>query len=202
MAIPRRPHNSGRIIAVQRTRLLGSGSTRRRRRSFGRSRGGRQAGIKPAGVDAPVEGLLRFGVDVALADQTAESRLNMGTGAAKAVVQIEMTESRIQIVPPKQANHAAAEPDAFRVTGRAGKHAGGFRDLVDLLLAVFGAFFSRRLLVRRGSGCAAALAQRRAGGHTENQRAKRTREPTPRHKRHRPAGLADCPTARSPLVAT
>ena len=58
--------------------------------------------------------------------------------AAEAVVKVEVAEGGVEVVAPEQADHPAAEPDAFRVAGRPGQHAGGFGDLVDLLLAFLG----------------------------------------------------------------
>ena len=52
-------------------------------------------------------------------------------GAAKPVVKVEVAEGGVEVVAPEQADHPAAEPDAFRVAGRPGEQAGGFGDLVD-----------------------------------------------------------------------
>jgi len=72
-------------------------------------------------MDPAVKGLLGLGIDVSLADEATESGLDMGAGTAEAVVQVQMTESRVQIISPKQAYHAAAEPNALRIASRAGQ---------------------------------------------------------------------------------
>jgi len=85
-------------------------------------------------MDPAVKGLLNLGIDVSLADQAAKGSLNMGAGAAETVVEIEVAESRIQVVAPKEANHPAAKPDTFRITGWAGQNTGGLCYFVDLFL--------------------------------------------------------------------
>jgi len=86
-------------------------------------------------VDPAIQRFLLLRIDVSLPDQAAESGLDMRTRAAEAVVKVEMPEGRIEVVAPEQANHAAAEPDAFRVAGRPAQGAGSLGDFVDLLLA-------------------------------------------------------------------
>ena len=49
---------------------------------------------------------------------------------AKPVVKIEMAERGVHVVPPQQADHTAAEPDAFRVAGRPANQTGSFGKLV------------------------------------------------------------------------
>ena len=66
-------------------------------------------------------------------NQAAERRLDMAARAAETVVKIEMAEGGIEIVAPQQADHPAAEPDAFRIAGRSVKHALRFGVFVDLL---------------------------------------------------------------------
>ena len=51
--------------------------------------------------------------------QAAEGGLDMAAGAAEPVIEVEMPERGIEVVPPHQADHAAAEPDAFGVAGGA-----------------------------------------------------------------------------------
>ena len=72
-----------------------------------------------------------LGVDMALPHQAAESGLDMRARAAEPVVKVEVAEGGIEIVAPQQADHPAAEPDAFRVAGRPGEQARRFGDLVD-----------------------------------------------------------------------
>ena len=98
-----------------------------------------------------------FGVDVAKAHETPERRLNVAAGTAKPVVQIEMTECGVEIIAPHQDNHAAAEPDAFRVAGRAIDGLRRLDEFVGLALAVLGGIgsigggFARRVLGGRGA---------------------------------------------------
>jgi len=99
-------------------------------------------------MNPAVQGLLGLGVNVTLADQAAESGLDMGARAAKSVIEVEVSEGGIKVVPPQQADHPAAKPDAFWVTGGAGEGARGLGDLVDLFLAVFDGFLGGRLFSR------------------------------------------------------
>ena len=95
------------------------------------------ARIDPAGVDAAVEGFGHLGVDLAAkAGQAAEGRLDMAAGAAEPVVEIEMAERGIEVVAPHQADHAAAEPDAFGVAARAVDGLGRLDEFVGLALVV------------------------------------------------------------------
>ena len=72
------------------------------------------------------------------AGEAAERRLHMSARAAETVVEIEVTERGIEIVPIHQLNDAAAEPDAFGIAGRTVNGLGGFRELVGLVLVVLG----------------------------------------------------------------
>jgi hypothetical protein len=109
-------------------------------------------------VHPAVQAVLSFGIDVTLAYHATESGLNMRARAAEPVVKVEMAEGGIEVVAPKQADHAATEPDAFRVAGRAGEHARRLGYLVDALLAVFDGIAGRLLFGRFG---ATALGERR-----------------------------------------
>jgi len=61
-----------------------------------------------------------LGIDLsAKPGQAAERRLDVAAGAAEPVIEIKMPKGGIEIVPPHQAHHATAEPNAFRVSGRA-----------------------------------------------------------------------------------
>ena len=78
-----------------------------------------------------------LGVDLAAeAGQAAEGRLDMAAGAAEPVIEVEVPERGIEVVPPHQANHAAAEPDAFGVAGRAVDGLRGLDEFVGLALVV------------------------------------------------------------------
>lgn len=72
------------------------------------------------------------------AGQAAERCLNVPPGAAKSVIEIEVTEGRIEVVDPDKLDDAAAEPDAFRVSGRPIDRLRRFDELVDLVLAILG----------------------------------------------------------------
>lgn len=62
----------------------------------------------------------------------------MAARAAETVIEIEMAESGVEVVHPHQADHAAAEPDAFRIAGRAVDGLGCFRKFVGLALVFLG----------------------------------------------------------------
>jgi hypothetical protein len=93
-----------------------------------------------------------FGVDGAKAHETPECRLNVAARAAKAVVKVEMAKRGVEIVAPHQNHHAAAEPDAFRVSGRAIDGLRSLDELIGLALTVPGG------IGRRGRGCRGGLA--------------------------------------------
>jgi hypothetical protein len=95
------------------------------------------AGVDPAGMNTSAQAFRCFGVDGAKAHETPERRLNVAAGAAKPVVQIEMAEGGVEIVAPHQDHHAAAEPDAFRVSGRAIEGLRRLDEFIGLALAVF-----------------------------------------------------------------
>jgi hypothetical protein len=79
-----------------------------------------------------------FGVDGAKAHEAPERRLNVAAGAAKPVIQIEVAEGGIEIVAPHQNHHPAAEPDAFRVSGRAIDGLRRLDEFIGRALTVFG----------------------------------------------------------------
>jgi hypothetical protein len=62
----------------------------------------------------------------------------VAAGAAKPVVQIEVAERGVEIVAPHQDHDAAAEPDAFRVSGRAIDGLRRLDEFIGLALTVFG----------------------------------------------------------------
>src|SRR5580704_2149264 len=57
----------------------------------------------------------------------------MAAWAAKAVVKVEVAEGGIEVVAPEQADHAAAEPHAFGISGWAAQDPLGFGEFVRLL---------------------------------------------------------------------
>ena len=109
---------------IIRRRLFGSGLFRRRR--WGR--GSRlEGGIFPAFIDELIERvgrLLVFLVDAALADDAAETDLNMLGRTAEPVIQLKVTEGGVEVVLPHQADRAYAEPDTLAPGSRAGHGAG------------------------------------------------------------------------------
>jgi hypothetical protein len=58
----------------------------------------------------------------------------MSARTPEAIVEVDVAERRIEVVAPQQVDDAAAEPDAFGIAGRAVEDAGGFGELVRLLL--------------------------------------------------------------------
>src|SRR6476620_9285129 len=94
------------------------------RSSPGRVDGGRcrrrcyRIGFDPAGMDPCVKGVVVvLAIEGPLTDQAPVGRLNVVRRAGKAVIEGEMPEGRIEIVPPQETDRGAAEPDAFRVAG-------------------------------------------------------------------------------------
>ena len=105
-----------------------------------------------------VERVRSLRIDVSLPDEAAEGGLDMAGRAAEAVVKVEMAEGGIEVVAPEQADHPPAQPEAFRVGGRAAQQLLGFGKFVDLLLRVLGIARRRllgRLLVRALGKCRA-----------------------------------------------
>ena len=95
----------------------------------------------------------------------------MAAGAAEPVVEVEVAERGIEVVPPHQADHAAAEPDAFGIAGRAVDGLRGLDEFVGLALVVLGGvggIGGRRLagLVRGGR---AALGENAARSDQEGK---------------------------------
>ena len=97
----------------------------------------------------------------------------MASWAAEAVVEIEVTEGGVEVVQPHQANHAAAEPDAFRVAGRAVDRLRGLDEFVGLALVVLGAGaigrIGGRLLGLFLGGGGAALGESAADPNQEDE---------------------------------
>jgi hypothetical protein len=111
------------------------------------------AGVDPAGMNTSAQAFRCFGVDGAKAHETPERRLNVAARAAKTVVKVEMTERGVEIVAPHQDHHPAAEPDAFRVSGRAIDGLRRLDEFVGLALTVFGR------IGRRSRACRGRLAR-------------------------------------------
>jgi len=68
--------------------------------------------------------------------QAAERRLDVAARATEAVIEIEVAEGGIEVVHPHQADHTAAEPDAFGIPGRAVEDLGGLGELGRLALII------------------------------------------------------------------
>src|SRR5262249_53945610 len=175
------PSPRGRLSRGRRCRRGGC-SGRRWRCVTGRGRGrcrgggGRRlrlgARIDPAGMDAVIEAPWHLVVDLAPEPgQAAEARLDMAARAAEAVIEVEMAEGSIEVVQPHQADHAAAEPDAFRIAGRAVNGLLGldeFGRLALVFLDRIGRLAVRGVLLVLG-GRAAALGEDAAGPDQESQ---------------------------------
>ena len=109
---------------------------RRRRilRRRGRRRRGLQGRIDPARVDAPIEAIGGLGIDrIGVQNQAPERHLDMPARATEAVIEVEVAKCRVQIVAPKQADDAPAEPHAFRIAGRPAESALRFGKFIDFL---------------------------------------------------------------------
>ena len=102
------------------------------------------AGVNPAGQAVGGRFLggfafLRLGVALlGLAqrrhpDETPEGGLDMARRAAEAVIEVEVAESRVEIVAPKQADDPAPHPDAFRIACGTVNGSGSFRQFVGFL---------------------------------------------------------------------
>jgi len=86
-----------------------------------------------------VQALLHLVVDLRTkSSQAAERGLNMPTGAAEPVVQIEVTKGCVEVVAPHQSNDAPAKPNTFRVSRRTIDRLRSFDEFVGLALAVLG----------------------------------------------------------------
>ncbi len=75
--------------------------------------------------------------------QTAEGRLDVGRRAPEPVIKIKVAKRGVQIVAPQKTNHPPAEPQAFRITGRAVYRLLRFSKFIDFL----------RLLLAAGCRC-------------------------------------------------
>ena len=175
-----------RCCGGRRSRGGGGGRSTAGGGRSGRGRGGRGLlrlcrRIDPAAMHAAVEGFGDLRVDLAAESrQTTERRLDVAAGAAKTVVEIEMAERGVEIVEPHQAHDAAAEPDAFGVSGRAVERLGGLDEFVGLALIVAGRvgrlgpvrglarLFLRMSVTALGKSASASERQRKSGNKTGN----------------------------------
>jgi hypothetical protein len=137
-------------------------------------------------MDPAVETFWNFGIDVgALADKAAEGRLDVGGWTAKPVVKVKMAKGRIQIVPPHQADDAAAKPNAFGIAGGSIYQFRRLGEFIDLL-GFLGTFAGGALLAGLGVGI---LRLRDARGNQQRPRAKGGGNTTRSEKGH---GLLVC----------
>src|SRR6185312_1246786 len=114
MAIPRHLHGTAMKIRYSERRLALGGSARSSRWRLGRRRscrggGGLKVRVKPACVNPAVQRFLLLWIDVSLPDKATESGLYMRSGATTTVVKVQVADSCVQVVPPKQAYHPAAK---------------------------------------------------------------------------------------------
>jgi hypothetical protein len=121
-------------------------------------------------MDPGVQTFRRLWIDVPLSHHASERGLNVLSGAPESIIEIEMPERGVEVVTPKQRNHPAAEPDAFRVTGRAADLGGRLGKFIDPALGVFCRIALtglRRLVARLG---VAGLGERQGWNQRENRR--------------------------------
>ena len=86
-----------------------------------------------------MKGFGHLGIDCgAEPHDAAERGLDVTAGATEPFVKIKMAECGIEVVAPHQADHAPAEPDAFRVSCGAVDRLRGFHELIGLALAILG----------------------------------------------------------------
>jgi hypothetical protein len=122
-------------------------------------------------MNTVVQALLHLVVDLRTeSGQAAEGRLDVPTGTAKPVVEIEMPEGRVKIVAPHQANDPATEPDAFRVPGRAVDSLRRFNEFVGFMLIVLGGIGG--ICGRRFAGLVLGCAALGEGGPGTDQKCK------------------------------
>ena len=76
----------------------------------------------------------RLWIDVPLSHNAPERCLNVLPRASKPVVEIEMPECSVKVIAPKQSDHPAAEPDAFRIASRTADLGGRFGEFIELAL--------------------------------------------------------------------
>src|SRR5262245_22093321 len=127
-------------------------------RAAGRGRRALRLGtrVDPTAVHPAVERVRCLGVNVSLPHEATEGRLDVAGRTAEPVVKVEMAKRGIEIIAPKQADHAPTQPQAFRIGGGPSQEPLGFGELVDFLLGflgVAGRRLIRGLLVRILSKC-------------------------------------------------
>ena len=117
-------------------------------------------------IQAPLDLIIDLG---AKPGQTAERRLDVTARTTKAVIQVEVAKSSIEVVAPHQANDAPPQPDTFGIAGRAIDGLGRFREFVGPALVVSGGI--RRAGSRLGGlvGVCGRPALGEGGAETQSQ---------------------------------
>ena len=84
-----------------------------------------------------------------------------------------MAERGIEVVSPEQVHHPAAEPDAFRISGRAADLGGSFRKFIGAALRILGGIAGLAGLRRLVAGLGVVgLRQRGKRRQQQNRRSK------------------------------
>jgi hypothetical protein len=105
----------------------------------GRRSLGLRVRIDPAAVDPAVQAGWHLGINQSAKPcQASEGRLNVTARAAKSVVQVEMSECRVEIVEPHQPDDPSTKPNTLRISGWTVKDLGRLDEFVGLALAVLG----------------------------------------------------------------
>ena len=143
-------------------------------------------------MDPGAQTFRRLWIDIPLSYNAPERSLNVLSGAAEPIVEIQMAEGCVEVVAPKQSNHPTAEPDTFRVAGRAadlGRSLGKFIKSALRILGGIGGLTSLRRLV---SGLAVAgLSKRRERSQRQNRRSECNGQDN-RREGHDRAGFFRC----------
>ena len=151
-------------------------------------------------MDPTVKCLLGLGIDVSLPDETAEGGLDVGARAAEPIVKVEMAKRGVEIVAPEQRDHTTAEPNAFRVAGRASQKPRRLGNFVDLFLTFLGRVGGRLLRFGR-LAVASALGEgdwtnEAKGRHARNHGKNQTQLDSETHCPRRMFDLARTPVRR------
>ena len=98
-------------------------------------------------MDAVAQAFGHLVIDLsAKTGQATKGGLHMSAGATEPVVEVEVAKGGIEVVTPQQADHTTAEPDTFRIAGRAVERVLRFGEFVDLLRLLGGLLAGRRLV--------------------------------------------------------
>ena len=111
---------------------------------------------------------------VSMQNKTPKRRLHVRAGAAEPVVKIEVPEGSVEVVAPKQVDHAPPEPHAFGVARRAGHGALRLGEFVHLLRLFAAVLSGRRRLLGRFGIAGLGESRRDAQGKKEPKRGARS----------------------------